>query len=81
MNELHGEVNTNNNAAGISATPHEDNLRYFDVIITGPDSSPYQGTFDIFVAGFDLPRKQEEFLNWNCFFRKTTLCAHLKCVS
>merc|ERR1719262_1468903 len=29
--------------AGISATPHEDNLRYFDVIITGPDSSPYEG--------------------------------------
>ncbi|KAH8757548.1 ubiquitin-conjugating enzyme/RWD-like protein [Diaporthe sp. PMI_573] len=28
---------------GISAVPHEDNLRYFDVTIDGPDSSPYQG--------------------------------------
>lgn len=28
---------------GISATPHDDNLRYFDVIITGPDSSPFEG--------------------------------------
>ncbi len=30
-------------APGISATPHEDNLRYFDVIIAGPASSPYEG--------------------------------------
>jgi hypothetical protein len=28
---------------GISASPHEDNLRYFDVTIAGPDSSPYEG--------------------------------------
>ncbi|BGP34937.1 ubiquitin-conjugating enzyme E2 N [Rhodotorula toruloides] len=28
---------------GISATPHEDNLRYFDVVISGPDSSPFEG--------------------------------------
>ncbi|ORX55472.1 ubiquitin-conjugating enzyme [Piromyces finnis] len=28
---------------GISAVPHEDNLRYFDVEISGPDSSPYEG--------------------------------------
>ena len=27
------------------ASPHEDNLRYFDVIITGPESSPYEGIF------------------------------------
>merc|ERR1712146_59180 len=30
-------------APGISATPHESNLRYFDVIIAGPSSSPYEG--------------------------------------
>jgi len=30
-------------APGISATPHEDNLRYFNVIIAGPQSSPYEG--------------------------------------
>merc|ERR1712006_17051 len=28
---------------GISATPFEDNLRYFNVIIAGPQESPYQG--------------------------------------
>jgi ubiquitin-conjugating enzyme E2 N len=28
---------------GISAVPHEDNLRYFDVEIHGPTGSPYEG--------------------------------------
>lgn len=28
-------------APGISATPHDDNLRYFDVIIEGPGGSPF----------------------------------------
>jgi len=28
---------------GISAVPHEDNLRYFDVSIHGPSGSPYEG--------------------------------------
>ena len=28
---------------GINATPHEDNLRYFDVTIHGPSQSPYEG--------------------------------------
>lgn len=28
---------------GISAVPHEDNLRYFDVNIHGPSQSPYEG--------------------------------------
>ncbi|CAM9156749.1 unnamed protein product [Chrysoparadoxa australica] len=27
---------------GISATPYEDNLRYFNVVITGPSQSPYE---------------------------------------
>jgi ubiquitin-conjugating enzyme E2 N len=30
-------------APGISATPHDDNLRYFKVIIAGPAQSPYEG--------------------------------------
>ncbi|CDU25213.1 probable ubiquitin-conjugating enzyme E2 [Sporisorium scitamineum] len=30
-------------APGISATPHEDNLRYFDVVISGPAQSPFEG--------------------------------------
>ncbi|CBF78202.1 ubiquitin-conjugating enzyme/RWD-like protein [Aspergillus recurvatus] len=28
---------------GINAVPHDDNLRYFDVSIHGPTSSPYEG--------------------------------------
>lgn len=28
---------------GISAIPHDDNLRYFDVEIHGPSQSPYEG--------------------------------------
>lgn len=28
---------------GITAEPHEENLRYFDVTIQGPDQSPYEG--------------------------------------
>ncbi|CAE7191834.1 unnamed protein product [Rhizoctonia solani] len=30
-------------APGISASPHEDNLRYFDVTIAGPGGSPFEG--------------------------------------
>ena len=29
--------------AGISATPYEDNLRYFNVVIAGPQESPFEG--------------------------------------
>ncbi|ONH75896.1 Ubiquitin-conjugating enzyme E2 N [Pichia kudriavzevii] len=33
---------------GITATPHEDNLRYFDVTLTGPSGSPYEdGVFKL----------------------------------
>merc|ERR1711939_470604 len=28
---------------GISAVPHDDNLRYFDVVIQGPHESPFEG--------------------------------------
>ena len=30
---------------GISAIPHDDNLRYFDVQVHGPSQSPYEGWF------------------------------------
>lgn len=30
-------------AEGVSAQPTENNLRYFNVIITGPAGSPYEG--------------------------------------
>lgn len=33
-----------NRVPGISAVPHEDNLRYFDVTVHGPSQSPYEGT-------------------------------------
>lgn len=32
---------------GITAAPHDDNLRYFDVTIVGPDSSPYEREFGL----------------------------------
>lgn len=32
-------------APGIKAAPHEDNLRYFNVLIEGPTQSPYEGGF------------------------------------
>lgn len=28
---------------GISAEPHEDNLRHFQVVVDGPEGSPYEG--------------------------------------
>lgn len=31
-------------APGISASPSEDNMRYFNVMILGPSQSPYEGT-------------------------------------
>ncbi|GHJ87692.1 hypothetical protein NliqN6_4094 [Naganishia liquefaciens] len=38
---------------GISAVPHEDNLRYFDVKINGPGGSAYEG--GVFKAELFLP--------------------------
>ena len=29
--------------AGISCAPYEDNLRYFRVVLQGPQDTPYQG--------------------------------------
>mmetsp|Transcript_21105 Transcript_21105/g.35579 ORF Transcript_21105/g.35579 Transcript_21105/m.35579 type:complete len:151 (-) Transcript_21105:272-724(-) len=40
--------------AGVSAIPYADNLRHFNVAITGPDESPYAGgTFrlELFLTG------------------------------
>lgn len=31
-------------APGISASPSEDNMRYFNVMILGPTQSPYEGS-------------------------------------
>lgn len=40
---------------GISATPHEDNLRYFDVRIDGPAETPYEG--GVFKLELFLPQE------------------------
>ncbi|RSH78592.1 Ubiquitin-conjugating enzyme 13 [Apiotrichum porosum] len=40
---------------GITAAPHEDNLRYFDVTIAGPGQSPYEG--GIFKLELFLPEE------------------------
>ena len=32
-------------APGISASPSEDNMRYFNVMILGPAQSPYEGSY------------------------------------
>ncbi len=37
-------------APGISAAPHEDNLRYFDVTIQGPDGSPFQSASGLLLS-------------------------------
>lgn len=34
---------TTSSVPGISAVPHDDNLRYFDVKVHGPNQSPYEG--------------------------------------
>lgn len=40
--------------SGISATPHRENARYFDIIIAGPAESPYAGgvfKLELFLPG------------------------------
>ncbi|KAI3657814.1 hypothetical protein MP638_001953 [Amoeboaphelidium occidentale] len=36
---------------GIKATPKDDNARYFDVLMSGPGSSPFEGSNLIFMGG------------------------------
>lgn len=38
---------------GISAQPHDDNARYFDVMVEGPGGSCYEGLRAIFDSGDD----------------------------
>ena len=35
-------------APGISASPSEENMRYFNVMILGPTQSPYEGKSKLF---------------------------------
>ncbi|MFS7890940.1 putative ubiquitin-conjugating enzyme E2, ubiquitin-conjugating enzyme/RWD [Helianthus anomalus] len=36
-------------APGISASPSEDNMRYFNVMILGPTQSPYEAVVLVYV--------------------------------
>ena len=54
---------------GITAIPFEDNMRYFNVIISGPDDSPYEaGVFrlELFLpADYPMAPPKVRFLT-NC---------------
>lgn len=43
---------------GISATPHEGNLRYFNVVIAGPQDSAYDGASCLFPACVLAPPRE-----------------------
>ncbi len=61
-------------APGITAAPHEDNLRYFDVTIQGPDGSPFASAFVCSVIGrqsLDMSM-QTVFSSWSFFFPRNT---------
>jgi hypothetical protein len=61
-------------APGISATPHEDNLRYFNVVMEGPQSSPYEGTFNCTESSAYMPRKVESSA-WSCSWGRSIPCS------
>jgi hypothetical protein len=62
-------------APGITAEPHEDNLRYFDVTIQGPDGSPFQSAFICIRAlAQSLSRSlQMAYFASNYFYQKNIL--------
>lgn len=77
-------------APGIVATPHEDNLRYFDVVVSGPSQSPFEGEMSeskgnhhIYSERSDIPSLFTELqvvhLNSNFSCQKNTQWPHLKC--
>ena len=71
-------------APGISAAPHEDNLRYFDVTIQGPDGSPFQGAsvpfLNIICLPVDTPLQMGSSSS-NCSFPKNIQWRHPRCAS
>lgn len=61
-------------APGITALPHDDNLRYFDVTIEGPDGSPFQREpFLLSLFGRHSQAMKEVYSSWNCSCLKNTL--------
>jgi ubiquitin-protein ligase len=61
-------------APGISATPHDDNLRYFDVIIAGPAQSPYEGKFSS--SNSEFQRKKGGETERKAFFGRPRAFTH-----
>ena len=49
---------------GISATPHENNLRYFNVVIAGPQDSAYDGAPVMMEKDLHLPCRH--LGKWHC---------------
>ena len=49
-------------APGISASPSEENMRYFNVMILGPTQSPYEGTQSSF-SQVSLYRMDDQLIN------------------
>ena len=52
---------------GISASPSEENVRYFNVMIMGPAQSPYEGILHILISFFPdscLLKITFSFLTW-----------------
>jgi len=47
---------------GVSATPYEDNLRYFNVAIAGPVDSPYESTY---LKSFHIGYWSLHMLRWH----------------
>ncbi|WVZ02251.1 hypothetical protein V8G54_023057, partial [Vigna mungo] len=45
LSEPVSDIYDDHAAPGISASPSEDNMRYFNVMILGPTQSPYEGSF------------------------------------
>lgn len=57
---------------GITAIPHEENLRYFDVTIQGPDQSPYEGgvfKLELFLPD-DYPSEYHGEQRYRCYIKQ-----------
>ena len=67
---------SNPSVPGISAVPHEDNLRYFDVKIHGPSQSPYEGQSDYTLGRLITAVayvSQRAYSNLSSFYQTTIL--------
>ncbi|THG00663.1 hypothetical protein TEA_000081 [Camellia sinensis var. sinensis] len=65
-------------APGISASPSEDNMRYFNVMILGPSQSPYEG--GVFKLELFLPEEYPMAAPKACALAFLVLLVELSCV-